>query len=103
MTMPREGILPSTIQYVRSRPIGSPQASAEAPNVRRCISSGHMRQLRYSPAHASAVGLDHLPQLPLEVGNLIAQPGGKLELQIGRGGVHLGGQLLHQVRKIAGR
>ena len=52
---------------------------------------------------ASAVGLDHLPQLPLEICNLVAQPGGKFELQIGRGGVHLGGQLLHQVGKITGR
>lgn len=50
-----------------------------------------------------AVGLHHLPQLLLEVGYLITQPGRELELQIGRGGMHLGGEFLHQIRQIASR
>src|SRR5665647_1141105 len=51
---------------------------------------------------ASGRGGSHLPQLLLEVAELIAQPGGQLEVQVGCRLVHLDGELLDEVGKIGG-
>ena len=49
------------------------------------------------------IGLDHLPQLLLQIADLVAQPGRELELQIGRRRVHLIGQLLHEIGQVTRR
>src|SRR5690606_13127968 len=45
----------------------------------------------------------HLPQLLLEARDLVAQARGHLELQLGRRGVHLVGELLDELRQLARR
>ena len=48
-------------------------------------------------AHAGSV---HAPKLLLELGDLVAQPRGQLELQLRRGRVHLVVELLDEVREV---
>src|SRR3954454_4857574 len=45
-------------------------------------------------------GLDHLAELALEVGDLVAQPRGELELQLGGGGLHLVGEVLDELSEV---
>src|SRR5690348_15463950 len=56
----------------------------------------------YLEASSHARGL-HSPQLVLEVLDLIPDPGGHLELQLGRGGMHLIGELTDQRDQVTTR
>ena len=44
--------------------------------------------------------LPHAAQLLLQVGDLVAEPGGQLELQLGRRPMHLVGQLLDELGQV---
>ena len=48
-------------------------------------------------------GLDHLPQLLLQIRDLVAHPGGDLEVELGRRLVHLLGEFLDQIGQLGGR
>src|SRR5690606_21778970 len=54
------------------------------------------------PASADAGGV-HAAQLLLQVGDLVAEPGGELELQVAGRGEHLVGQLLDEVGQFGAR
>ena len=67
MTMPPRGNTPL------QRPVCQADPPAESPS----------RRPRPGRTLELPVGLDHLPQLLLQLGDLVAQPGGDLELQVG--------------------
>jgi hypothetical protein len=55
---------------------------------------------RLLPRGLACAGLDHLAQLLLQLRDLVTQPGSELELQLGRRGVHLLGELLDEVGEV---
>src|SRR5580765_404353 len=88
-------VIISTRRGVRSRPDQrADRASPRAGSV--AVTSTTVTR----PAESADTGRIHTPQFLLQVGYLVPQPGGQLELEIASRGEHLVGQLLDQIGQL---